>query len=32
MCADLGFQIGDDPSSRGIKVVTLTLSDRAAAA
>jgi RimJ/RimL family protein N-acetyltransferase len=30
MCADLGFHISDDPGSRGIKVVTLTLTDRAA--
>jgi acetyltransferase len=30
MCADLGFDISDDPGGRGIKVVTLTLADRAA--
>jgi acetyltransferase len=27
MCAHLGFQIGDDPSSKDIKVATLELSD-----
>jgi acetyltransferase len=26
MCRDLGFHIGDDPSSRDIKVVTLELA------
>ena len=31
MCAELGFQISDDPGAKGIKVVTLTLADRAVA-
>ena len=31
MCADLGFHISDDPGSRVIKMVTLTLAHRAAA-
>lgn len=28
MCAQLGFGIADDPESRGMKVVTLTLGDK----
>ena len=31
MCAELGFDIGDDPGSKGIKVVTLTLAETAQA-
>jgi hypothetical protein len=31
MCHHLGFQIGDDPSSRDIKVVTLELVEDTAA-
>lgn len=29
MCAEFGFHIADDPNSRGIKMVTLELADRA---
>lgn len=31
MCAELGFQIADDPESPGVKVVTLRLTPEAAA-
>jgi acetyltransferase len=27
MCAELGFHIADDPSERGVKVVTLPLHE-----
>ena len=30
MCAELGFQVGDDPHSKGVKVVTLDLAQPAA--